>query len=399
MSDRRSRRTAAICGPLPRIASPDPVGPFWKAMLRVLAAIVAVALVFSTKAQVTVPVVTATNRVVRIAAANLSSGNSQTYEGPGIRILQGLRPDVIAMQEFNHAANTAGDIQALVDQITGTNGSAWFRESGYAIPNGIISRWPILSAGSWVDADTGVNDRGFAWARIDVPGSNDLHVVSVHFKASSGSANELRREAQATQLKGLIQSNFPANAWIVVAGDLNTYNTNEAPLQVLGTFLKTSPDAADNLGDPDTNAGRTAPYDHVFASPGLATNQVATTIGAQNFVNGLVFDSRVFTPLSSVAPVQSTDSGASSMQHMAVLKDYRINHSVTNLVTLTPPLLTLQSSNRIVWSGPSNLTFQVETSAALSAWAVVGASSSTATNYAFTNASPASRLFFRVRFP
>ncbi len=368
-------------------------------MLWKLAVVVAVACAFNSEGQVTVPVVSSTNRLVRIAASNLSSGNGQSYEAPGIRILQGLKPDIIAMQEFNYAGNTMTDMQSLVNQLTFTNGSIWFRETGYSIPNGIISRWPILASGSWVDNDTGVNDRGFAWARIDLPGTNDLYVVSTHLKASSGSANEVRREAQATQLKGLIQSNFPANAWIVVAGDLNTYNTNEAAIQVFSTFLKVSPDAVDNLGDPDTNAGRTAPYDHVYGSYTFSTNQVATVIGAASYANGLVLDSRVFTPLTSVAPIQPGDSGVTGMQHMAVLKDFRIGYLVTNLVTLTAPLLSLEPPNRLRWSAPSNIAFQVETNSTLTAWASAGAASSSGTNYGFTNFSTAPLLFFRLRYP
>lgn len=362
-----------------------------------LAVFFAVILALSAKAQITVPVVSSTNRVIRIAASNLSSGTGQAYEAPGIRLLQGLKPDIIAMQEFNYGSDSPADIQSLVNQITFTNGFSWFRETGYSIPNGIISRWPILTSGSWDDLD--LSDRGFAWARIDLPGTNDLYVVSVHLKASSGSANELRREAQANQLKGLIQSNFPANAWIVVAGDLNTYNTNEAPIQVFSTFLKTSPDAVDNLGDPDTNAGRTAPYDHVYASYTFSTNQVATVIGAASYPNGLVFDSRVYNPLSAVAPVQSGDSGVSGMQHMAVLKDFRITYAVTNLVSLPQPLLTMKAPMGFTWNAPSNLTFQVQTSSTLTAWATAGSASSQGTNYGFTNTFTVPQLFFRVRFP
>ena len=115
-----------------------------------LAVIVAGVLALDSEAQVTAPVVSSTNRTIRIAASNLSSGSNQAYESPGIRLLQGLKPDIIAMQEFNYGANQAADIQSLVNQITGTNGSSWFRETGYSIPNGIISRWPILASGSWV---------------------------------------------------------------------------------------------------------------------------------------------------------------------------------------------------------------------------------------------------------
>ncbi len=150
--------------------------------LRIRVLVLLLATTLSSEAQVTLPVVSATNRVIRIAASNLSSGSNQAYEAPGIRLLQGLKPDIIAMQEFNFGANQTADIQSLVNQITFTNGSSWFRESGYSIPNGIISRWPILASGSWVDNDTGVNDRGFAWARIDLPGTNDLYIVSTHLK-------------------------------------------------------------------------------------------------------------------------------------------------------------------------------------------------------------------------
>ncbi|MEI2725325.1 MAG: hypothetical protein V9H26_17940 [Verrucomicrobiota bacterium] len=41
------------------------------------------------------------NLTVRVLAANLSSGSNQRYETPGLNILTGLKPDVIALQEFN----------------------------------------------------------------------------------------------------------------------------------------------------------------------------------------------------------------------------------------------------------------------------------------------------------
>ena len=47
-------------------------------------------------------------------------------------------------------------------------------------------------------------------------------------------------------------------------------------------------------------------------------------IGTSRFENGLVFDSRVFTPLSAVAPVQRGDSEAQNMQHMAVVRDFLV---------------------------------------------------------------------------
>jgi hypothetical protein len=47
-------------------------------------------------------------------------------------------------------------------------------------------------------------------------------------------------------------------------------------------------------------------------------------IAGKTFPNGLVFDSRVFTPLEGLAPIQKADSAAANMQHMAIVRDFRI---------------------------------------------------------------------------
>ena len=352
---------------------------------------------------VTVPVLSSTSVTFRVMAANITSGNYQDYQPPGIRIFQGLKPDVVAIQEFNYANNTASGLRSFVSTTFGTN-FAFMRESNasYSIPNGIISRWPIVASGSWEDPDTGVNDRGFAWAQIDLPGPQDLFVVSVHLKASSGTDNAARRAAEADWIKGLIQSNSPANAFIIVAGDFNIQGPSEAALQTFKTFLSDSPIPTDAIsgGDADTNAGRTERYDYVLPSFSLATNQVPSVIGAQLFPNGLVFDSRKFAPLSAVAPVQSGDSGVSGMQHMAVLKDFRVSFLVTNQVPVPEPLVRQVAPGVLCWAGLSNLTYAVEMTSTLTNWASAGAAWSGTTNYVFTNspAAPSAR-FFRVRYP
>jgi len=346
------------------------------------------------------PVLTQTNLTIRVMAANIT-GNSQTYESFAVRIFQGLRPDVIAIQEFNYLGNTPADWRALVDAAFGTD-FVYFREAGpgYSIPNGIISRWPILESGTWVDVDTGVNDRGFAWARLDLPGINDLFVVSVHLKASSGSSNAVRRAAQAGQLKGLIQSNFPANAWVVVAGDCNINAPDEAALTTFKSFLADDPIPTDSPigGDADTNNSRAERYDYVFPSPSLNSNRVATIVGSRSFHSGMVFDSRVFTPLSEVAPVLPGDSGLA--QHMAVIKDFRVTYTVTNLIAVPAPRLEIVSANAIRWTGLSQLTYTVQTNGSLTTWATVGTATSPSSEFWFTNAAPeAGRNFFRVVYP
>ena len=93
------------------------------------------------------------NVTVRVMAANLN-GNTQSYQPFALRIFQGLKPDVVAIQEFNYGNNAASDFRSMLDTAFGTN-FVYYREpfngSG-DIPNGIISRWPILNSGSWADS-------------------------------------------------------------------------------------------------------------------------------------------------------------------------------------------------------------------------------------------------------
>jgi hypothetical protein len=111
----------------------------------------------------------------------------------------------------------------------------------------------------------------------------------------------------------------------VVAGDLNTDTRNETALTTFRTFLN---DAipTDQAGDPDTNLSRAKPYDYVLTSFNLASNQTVTVVGTNRFANGLVFDSRVRPLLFDPGVVFTNDSSAVNMQHMAVVKDFRIAH-------------------------------------------------------------------------
>jgi endonuclease/exonuclease/phosphatase family metal-dependent hydrolase len=347
-----------------------------------------------------VPIVSTTNVTMRIMAANVT-GNSQTYESFALRIFQGLKPDVVAIQEFNYLGNSPNDFRLMLDTAFGTN-FVYFRETGtgYTIPNGIISRWPILESGAWEDMDAGVNDRGFGWARVDLPGSNDLFVVSVHLKASSGGSNAARRAAEAAQLKGLIQSNFPANAWVVVAGDCNINSPDEAALATFKSFLEDDPIPTDAAagGDADTNNSRAERYDYIFPSPSLNSNRLATVIGSQSFPSGLVFDSRIYSPLAEVAPVLATDSGLA--QHMAVVKDFRVSYLVTNLTTVPRPTVELITTSLLRWTGLRDLTYTVQRSSTLTDWSFAGSATSGTTDFWFTNSSPAAdRIFFRVTYP
>jgi endonuclease/exonuclease/phosphatase family metal-dependent hydrolase len=285
-------------------------------------------------------------------AANLN-GDAQTYQPFAIRIFQGLKPDIVAIQEFNYSNNTASDFRSMVDTAFGTN-FVYYREPYTAngnIPNGIISRYPILNSGSWPDTVQSSPNRGFAWAQIDLPGTNDLYVVSVHLLTSSASA----RSSEAANLKMLIQSTFPSNAWIVVAGDFNTDTRMESTtMTTFDSYLSDNPVPADNNGNSNTSLNRNHPHDYVLPDFSLTNFETATVFPSHSFPNGLVFDSTVYTPLSDVPPVQFTDS--TNAQHMAVMKDFLIpagNDSGTN-----PPVIVTQPQSQTNAVG-ATITFSV----------------------------------------
>jgi len=283
-------------------------------------------------------------------AANLT-GNSQTYGDTQIRIFQGLKPDVICIQEFKYGANSDPDIRSFVDTAFGPT-FQYTRETNasYDIPNGVISRYPIVAAGSWDDSAS--PNRGFAWARIDLPGSNDLLAVSVHLLTSDSAT----RGMEAAELRAILQTNnnVPPSGWIVVGGDFNTDTRSESAINTLtnGNFLRDTPIPTDAGGDPDTNLNRNKPYDYVLPSTSFASRLTNVVIAASLFPNGLVFDSRVYANLADVSPVQLNDSA--NGQHMAVIKDFLIQSgNVTN-----PPAITGQPLNQTNSAG-GNVTFTV----------------------------------------
>jgi hypothetical protein len=265
------------------------------------------------------------DEVIRIMAANTTSGNLQSYDpGEGVRIFQGLDPDIVLIQEFNYGDDSPASIRQFIDNAFGTEFD-YYREGGNEqIPNGVISRYPILQSGEWVDSEVG--NRDFAWAQIDIPGDRNLWVVSVHFLTTSPS----NRNAQASSLVSYIQSQVPMGDYLLIGGDFNTASFSEAALSTLSSKVDVSGRPRDQNGNLGTNASRSKPYDQLLPGPDLSQMETPVTISGHGLTygEGLVFDTRVFTPLSAVSPVLSGDSGASGMQHMAVVRDFLVPTAV-----------------------------------------------------------------------
>lgn len=249
---------------------------------------------------------------ITICSANLSDNTTQAYGPAAIRILQALKPDIIGIQEFNYKEGGPG---ALVYELFGA-GYHFARERGAdRLPNGIISRYPIIDAGQWNDPY--VENRNFAWAIIRIPGPHLLHVVSVHL---SSSKRELRAK-QARELVRLIRANWPREAYVVLCGDLNTTSRDAAAVLALCNYFDDERQPADQAGNPNTNGPRNRPYDFVLPSRRLAKLEVPTILGGKSFADGLVFDSRLWNPPPRPA---RWDDTAKDMQHLPVMKTFMI---------------------------------------------------------------------------
>ena len=249
---------------------------------------------------------------ITIASANLSDNTSQSYEDPGIRILQALHPDIVAIQEFNYKAGTSQD---LVHRLFGP-GFHFAREKGGArLPNGILSRWPVLASGQWEDPFVG--NRSFAWATLDIPGPKPLHVVSVHLVQNHAE----RRAPEARHLLQLIRNQFPEDDYVVLCGDLNINSRESEALAELTAWFDDSAQPADQAGNKNTNAGRSRPYDFVLPNPALSKYHATTTLGGKKFPGGLIFNTRLWSP---PPPPAEWEDSARNLQHLPVLKTFRI---------------------------------------------------------------------------
>lgn len=283
---------------------------------------------------------------IRLMAANLTAGTRQTYDtppgdlppGPGVRIMQGMRPDIVMLQEMRMGADDAAAMQALAESILGP-GAHHCREmidSRGDLPNGIVSRFPIRTCGEWQDSR--VSNRDYAFAQIDIPGPIDLWAISVHLHTNAAS-----RPIEGAELRDNIRAHIPAGDYYVVGGDLNTDTIHEPIFTALREVLVVTPLPTDQFGNPGTNTHRlitlpdggldplrNQPYDHVMPSPDLYAHSapIVLTNGVVTYTlpHGFVVDTRVFddATIAMIAPALRADSAATNMQHMGVVRDFVI---------------------------------------------------------------------------
>ena len=293
---------------------------------------------------------------IRAVAANISTGEDQNYDaGEGIRILQGLKPNVIMIQEFNYKSNSDLDYTEMVEAIFQDSGclssipKRCFYEvgTGALIPNGIISKFPIISSGEWADPASNIDaTRRLNYAIIDIPKEKDLFVVSVHLSAKSYDDQIAAAQLIAQKVSELKKEN-PNKYYYMVGGDFNgsdvvsKYGFGEYETEAIFDADEYAPRPIGEDGNYGTNTNRTKPYDWILTSSDLSAYQVSSNFcsvtnstDCKRYTNGLVFDTRDFSQLNldkyffgtsfNEQTLNINDSGALNMQHMAIIKDFKI---------------------------------------------------------------------------
>lgn len=257
----------------------------------------------------------ATGQTLTIMSANTTSGNRQRFGGPGERIFQALRPDIVAIQEFN--VPDPGGPRAWVERVFGKDFHFMVEPGRDSIPCGIVSRFPITASGEWNDPQVG--NRDFAWATIDIPGAIDLHIISVHLH---GSGRASSRKIEAEVIVAAAKKSFPKDDYLVLCGDFNTRTRKEAAIAVFRRHFSDRHIPVDQVGNSHTSKNRNYAYDWVMPNPRLDQLHQPLKFGAREFPEGLVFDTRLWQP--PPAPALNSDSTAPGMQHMAVIKAFRL---------------------------------------------------------------------------
>ncbi len=258
---------------------------------------------------------------IRIVTANTTTGEDQSYDnGEGIRIFKALKPDIVLIQEFNYNKNS---IKSFVTSTFGKD-FVYHRGTG-TIPNGIISKYPIIQSGGW--KSNMVKNRDWDWAVIDIPGDRDLLVVSVHLYTQD---NEPEMGPIRRNIENKIK-NDNKDYYVMLGGDFNQSSWDPIRRQLDGLFVigtKYNDWPQDQEGMVRTNVTRHKQIDYLLCNPDLCAHEVPVVIGKHKYPHGHVLDSRVYKKLgemADIAPVKPDDSDATKMQHMAVVRDFEFD--------------------------------------------------------------------------
>jgi len=180
---------------------------------------------------------------LRIASYNLLNfpGSDVTARLPYFRtVVQTMKPDVLVVQEMTSQSGTDTFLSSVMNVYQPALYTTIPFHDGPDTDNELFFNADKVSFVSASYIPTTL--RHFAEYVLHIVGTSDtLRVYSVHLKASSGSANEQQRLAEATILRNYL-NNLPAGSQFIIVGDYNIYRSDEP------AFQKFLADEANNNG-------------------------------------------------------------------------------------------------------------------------------------------------------
>lgn len=189
---------------------------------------------------------------LRVASYNLRDFTDDP--GAAARVVRALDPDVLCLQEVPRRLFSTFRVAAFASRCgmywsgrhRGSGGTTVFTSLRVQVAQARHQRLPVPLL---------QRTRGYAAARVALPGHQPLVVASVHL-----SLDEVERERHAAQILRAL----PWHAPVVLAGDLNEQDTGRAWRLIAGPLRLVSPHV------PTYPSGRPRRLlDVVFASPEL----------------------------------------------------------------------------------------------------------------------------------
>ncbi len=191
-----------------------------------------------------------------------------------VEVLVAQSPDVVVFNEFETANGRMSSVEKLteISQQLGMFPYVVFsydKDNG-VYGNGIMSKYPILDAGSTLlGKHSGPDQRSIGWVDVWVPTTGDagqrVRVAATHLEAFSGtelSGSEIRLLQAKESIAAAIQPALDANIPVILMGDLNAGPSSSAiaEFEILG----------DRLCDDSGTFGGYSKLDYIVSYPKAA---------------------------------------------------------------------------------------------------------------------------------
>ncbi|MGD8978602.1 MAG: endonuclease/exonuclease/phosphatase family protein [candidate division WOR-3 bacterium] len=150
-------------------------------------------------------------------------------------VLSYIDPDILVVQEMQSQYGVDLFLDSVMLPLRNTFASAPFHD-GPGTDNALFYRQDKVS---FLSADyIATTNRDIAEYRLFLEdGGYELHLLSVHMKASGGAVNEAIRLQEATTLRNYLGALVPGTDF-VVAGDFNIYYSDEPAFQMMTDSLE-----------------------------------------------------------------------------------------------------------------------------------------------------------------